>query len=55
MQCDTLKGLLQDIELAVLVFDAFATVQRAPGIHLFDQESVHRYGIGCSTYPGLEL
>ena len=53
--CDKLKGLLQAIKLATLAFDTFATLKRAYGIDLFDQDSVHRCGLACSTYPGLDF
>ena len=53
--CDTLKGPLQAIKLAGWFFDTFVTAERAPGIDIFDQESVQRYGLGYSTYSGLDF
>ena len=36
------------------IFGGVQQQLRAPPIDLFDQESVHRCGLGCSTYPGLD-
>ena len=55
VRCDALKVVLRAVEVSTLVFDTFATLLRTHGIDLFHQESVHRCGLGCSTYPGLDF
>ena len=45
--CNTLKGVLQAVK-KVAYFDIYRTAWRAPGIDLFDQESVNRCILGCS-------
>ena len=51
--CNTLKGVPWPLEKQGTFFSTFTTAKRLLRIHWFDQKSVHRSVLGCSTYLAL--
>ena len=53
--CNTIEGVLGTIGKKITFFSTFVMPQRVLGIHQFDQESVHRCSLVCSTYLDVDF
>ena len=54
-RCDSLKGVLGAIRKKLHFSAHLQHLKRVLGIHRFDQESVHRCNLGCSTYLDVDF